>query len=226
MAKITDEDKNNFKKNLEYLGLNLEKIPKALLDFEELGFSPSNTFNDTEHKVFKYVPIDEIYILLTPTNRLNDVKEKYGRAKPIAAYLDPENIEEYANIAVIDNFLTLTKVENTGAFLSIGNNLPDSLRIIILNIFPLLVIGFGLYYLFTEKNLNLWTQAGFCLLLGGGLGNVYDRIKFGSVTDFLHLDFGFAQTGVFNVADMFIMAGIGILFIHTFKKENKVQPEA
>lgn len=111
MAKITDEDKNNFKKNLEYLGLNLEKIPKALLDFEELGFSPSNTFNDTEHKVFKYVPIDEIYILLTPTNRLNDVKEKYGRAKPIAAYLDPENIEEYATFLRMLNQISVEEIE-------------------------------------------------------------------------------------------------------------------
>ncbi|RZK49935.1 MAG: signal peptidase II [Pedobacter sp.] len=132
-----------------------------------------------------------------------------------------DQVAEHANISIIDNFLTLTKVENTGAFLSIGHNLPEVLRILILNLFPILVIGFGLYYLFTEKNLNLWTQAGFCMLLGGGLGNVYDRIVYGSVTDFLHMDFGFVQTGVFNVADMFIMAGIGILFIYTFKKDKK-----
>lgn len=96
MAKITDEDKNSFKKNLDYLGLNLDKIPKALLDFEPLGFSPSNTYNENEHRVFKYIPINKIYILLTPTNRLNDIKEKYNMAKPISAYLNPENIEEYA----------------------------------------------------------------------------------------------------------------------------------
>lgn len=131
-----------------------------------------------------------------------------------------EKIEDHANIAVIDGFLTLTKVENTGAFLSLGHDLPEALRILILNFFPILVIAFGFYYLIKEKNLNLWTQAGFCMLLGGGLGNVFDRIVHGSVTDFLHLNFGFAQTGVFNVADMFIMAGIGILFIHTFKKDK------
>ena len=85
MAKITDEDKNSFKKNLDYLGLNLDKIPKALLDFEPLGFSPSNTYNENEHRVFKYIPINKIYILLTPTNRLNDIKEKYN--KPGNVYL-------------------------------------------------------------------------------------------------------------------------------------------
>ena len=111
MARVTDEDKNKFKKNVEYIGLNLEKLPKALLEFEELGFSPSNTFNDNEHKVFKYVPIDEICILITPTNRLNDVKEKYGKAKPISAYLDPENIEEYATFLRMLSQMSIEEVE-------------------------------------------------------------------------------------------------------------------
>ena len=109
--KITEEDKNNFKSNLEYLGLNLEKIPKALLDFEPLGFSPSNTYNDNEHKVFKYVPINKIYILLTPTNRLNDIKDKYNNAKPISAYLNPENIEEYATFLKMLNQVSIPEIE-------------------------------------------------------------------------------------------------------------------
>ncbi len=111
MAKITDEDKNNFKKNLEYIGLNLERIPKALLDFEELGFSPSNTYNDNDHKVFRYVPINDIYILLTPTNRLNDIKDKYGKAKPISAYINPENIEEYATFLKMLNQMSIEEIE-------------------------------------------------------------------------------------------------------------------
>lgn len=111
MAKITDEDKNNFKKNLEYLGLNLDKIPKALLDFEPLGFSPSNTYNDNEHKIFKYVPINQIYILLTPKNRLDDIKEKYNEAKPISAYLNPENIEEYATFLKMINQISVADIE-------------------------------------------------------------------------------------------------------------------
>ena len=115
MAKITDEDKNSFKKNLEYLGLNLDKIPKALLDFEPLGFSPSNTYNENEHRVFKYIPIDKIYILLTPTNRLNDIKEKYNKAKPISAYLNPENIEEYATFLKMLNQIPIEEIEQIDA---------------------------------------------------------------------------------------------------------------
>lgn len=111
MAKITDEDKNNFKKNLEYLGLNLDKIPKALLDFKPLGFSPSNTYNDNEHKIFKYIPINQIYILLTPKNRLDDIKEKYNEAKPISVYLNPENIEEYATFLKMLNQISVPDIE-------------------------------------------------------------------------------------------------------------------
>lgn len=111
MAKITDEDKNNFKKNLEYLGLNLDKIPKALLDFKPLGFSPSNTYNDNEHKIFKCVPINQIYILLTPKNRLDPIKEKYNEAKPISAYLNPENIEEYATFLKMINQISIPDIE-------------------------------------------------------------------------------------------------------------------
>ena len=111
MAKVTDEDRSVFKSNLEYLGLNLDKIPKALLDFEPLGFTPSNTYNDNEHRIFKYVPVNDIYILLTPTNRLNDVKDKYNYAKPIGAYLDPENIEEYATFLKMINQVSVDEIE-------------------------------------------------------------------------------------------------------------------
>ena len=111
MAKVTEEDRSGFKSNLEYLGLNLDKIPKALLDFEPLGFTPSNTYNDNEHRIFKYISVNDIYILLTPTNRLNDVKDKYNYAKPISAYLNPENIEEYATFLKMINQVSVDEIE-------------------------------------------------------------------------------------------------------------------
>ena len=123
------------------------------------------------------------------------------------------------NISLIENHLTLTKVENTGAFLSMGDELPDALRFTLLSLMPILVLGFGLYYLLTQSDLPRFMQFGMCCLLGGGIGNIYDRLKFGSVTDFLHIDFGLFSTGVFNFADVSIMIGIGMLFILSFKKK-------
>jgi len=117
-----------------------------------------------------------------------------------------------------DNFI-LTKVENTGAFLSAGNNLPDTVRFILLTILPILVLGYGLFYLIYKINLPKPMQIGLCFLIGGGIGNIYDRVKFGSVTDFMHIDFGLFRTGVFNFADVSIMIGIGILFLLSFQKK-------
>ena len=130
-----------------------------------------------------------------------------------------QKVDYNENISLIKNHLTLTKVENAGAFLSLGDELPNIIRFALLSLMPIVVLGFGLYYLFTNWNLPIWIQIGICFLIGGGIGNIYDRLKFGSVTDFLHIDFGIFRTGVFNFADVSIMIGIGILLIQSFKKK-------
>ncbi|MCY1383789.1 Lipoprotein signal peptidase [compost metagenome] len=63
-------------------------------------------------------------------------------------------------------------------------------------------------------------QFGICCLIGGGIGNVYDRIVYGSVTDFMHIDFVLFKTGIFNIADISIMTGVSIMFVHTFFKKT------
>ena len=62
-------------------------------------------------------------------------------------------------------------------------------------------------------------QIGMCFLIGGGIGNIIDRLLYGSVTDFLHIDFGLFRTGIFNLADVSIMVGIGILIINSIKQK-------
>lgn len=131
-----------------------------------------------------------------------------------------QKIDYYENINIIKDHFILTKVENTGAFLSAGNNLPDYIRIIVLSILPLIVLGYGLFYLLYQKNLPQLMQVGLCFLIGGGIGNIYDRIVFGSVTDFLHIDFGLFRTGIFNLADVSIMIGIGLLLIQSFQQKT------
>jgi len=130
-----------------------------------------------------------------------------------------KNIDYNEQISVIENRFILTKVENTGAFLSAGNDLPPSVRFVLLSLLPILVLGYGLFLLFTKPNFPRVMQVGISFLIGGGIGNVYDRIVYGSVTDFIHLDFGLFRTGIFNFADVFIMIGIGILFINSIKSK-------
>ena len=66
--------KNDLTSKLNYLGLDLDNIPEILYDFNPLNFNVSRLNNDKDHKVFKFIPIDKIDILLTPCLRSDSVK--------------------------------------------------------------------------------------------------------------------------------------------------------
>jgi signal peptidase II len=129
------------------------------------------------------------------------------------------HISNNEQISLIKNYVTLTKVENAGAFLSLGNSLPDAIRFVLLSLLPLVVLGFGIGLLFVKSKISTVTLFGSAFVIGGGLGNIYDRLVYGSVTDFLHIDLGIFQTGIFNLADVSIMTGLLIVFVNSFKKK-------
>ena len=129
-------------------------------------------------------------------------------------------------IEIIGDTFILTNVENKGAFLGLGSELSDTLRILLLWVLPLIVLGYVTYYIFKTKSLDKWSLIAFCCIIGGGIANVFDRIVFGSVTDFFHIDFGGVfKTGIFNLADMSVTAGMIILIFGNFFKQKK-QPKA
>jgi signal peptidase II len=123
-------------------------------------------------------------------------------------------------IGYIGNHFTLEKVENTGAFLSLGDSMGGVFKDILLIILPLMAIGFGLVYILIKTNINKYRLFALILIIGGGIGNLYDRMVHGSVTDFMHIDFIIFQTGVFNVADMSIMAGMFIIIFDSYFKRK------
>ena len=123
---------------------------------------------------------------------------------------------------ILGDYLTLHNVENTGAFLGMGSDFNPTLRLILLLILPIGVLGYVLYYIIKNKTLDRLSLIGFCCIIGGGIANVYDRIIYGSVTDFLHIDLGGVfRTGIFNVADMSVMLGMGLLLYGNFKTHKK-----
>lgn len=123
------------------------------------------------------------------------------------------NIEYGERISVISNYLTLTKVENSGTFLSLGKNLPNALKIPLLTVIPTLILIGALVFILKKKKIDLNYALPIAFIIGGGIGNIYDRIRYGSVTDFLHMNFQLFQTGIFNMADVSIMAGTFWLLI-------------
>lgn len=136
-----------------------------------------------------------------------------------------QRIEYNEQISIIDDYVTLTKIENSGAFLSVGNTLPAPIKLLLLNIFPSVVLALALLYLLTKKNLSPKTILGISFIVGGGMGNIYDRVVYGSVTDFLHIDFGLFQTGIFNMADVSVMTGMFLVLIDTYFNFNKSNPD-
>lgn len=125
---------------------------------------------------------------------------------------------------IIGDYFTLHNVENEGAFLGLGSDLNPTVKIIVLLILPAIVLGFVTRYLFREKNMDRLSLIGFSCIIGGGIANVFDRIVYGSVTDFFHIDLGGVfRTGIFNVADLSVTFGmILILWASFLHKKAKI----
>ena len=100
------------KKKLEYIGLNLEEIPETLKSFENLHFQPNTGIDEKKYRQYKFVSPKEIEILLSPTNRLEDIKEKYAKAEPLASYLDSKSEENEEKHETFLRMLKEVKIED------------------------------------------------------------------------------------------------------------------
>jgi len=125
----------------------------------------------------------------------------------------------YETIHVLNDHLTVTRVENSGAFLSAGDSMSKASKQIFLTLIPVIAMVLGLVYLFL-KPVSGNMLVGLCFVIGGGVGNLFDRILYGSVTDFLYLKFGIFQTGIFNMADVSIMAGMSVILLQFLLKPD------
>lgn len=127
-------------------------------------------------------------------------------------------------ISLIGDQFIMLNVENTGAFLGMGSDLNPTLRIILLLILPIVVLAFVLRHIFKDKTIDNWSLFAFASIIGGGLANVYDRIVYGSVTDFFYIDLGGVfRTGIFNMADVSVTTGMFILLFVSIKKKKPVE---
>jgi len=131
------------------------------------------------------------------------------------------NFEGYIEHNIIGDVFTLIKVENTGAFLGMGSELSETMRVLLLIVLPVIVLVSITIYTYIDKSLDKTSIIGFSLIIGGGIGNIFDRIVYGSVTDFLYLNFGgVLKTGIFNIADLSVTTGMILILISSFKKKH------
>ena len=112
MRKNIAEDKEKLKEKLSYIGLNLERIPKFLTEFKPFSFRPSKSYNDTGYKIYKYIDVNDVEILLTPTDRLTNLDEKYKLSAPIKNYLDSKTEQNVEYFATFLKLLNDTNIED------------------------------------------------------------------------------------------------------------------
>lgn len=117
-------------------------------------------------------------------------------------------------ISVMGDLLRLGYAENVGGFLGVGAGLPEHLRIGVFLSFAALSLTALLAYVVMRRRIGLTQRLAVTLIVGGGFGNVIDRIvNNGGVVDFLNVGVGSLRTGIFNVADMAIMLGAAMLLL-------------
>jgi len=114
-------------------------------------------------------------------------------------------------------------VENTGGFLSLGAELPSVVRT------GLFTVGTGLLlcmlaFIAIRHKWDRISTLGLALFVAGGTSNWIDRVARGSVVDFLDVGVGPVRTGVFNLADVAIMLGAGMIAIATFGSKQASSP--
>lgn len=119
------------------------------------------------------------------------------------------------SIQVVGSFIKLTYIHNPkGAFgLPLGGNL-------VFVLFSVLAVIFILFYLWRIPKEKVWSKGALSLILGGAVGNLIDRFRFGEVIDFIDIGIGTTRWPVFNVADIGVTVGVALLFFALFLKKE------
>jgi signal peptidase II len=131
-------------------------------------------------------------------------------------------LPEMKTFSYLGDTLCFQLTYNRGAFLSLGSSLPDVWRHGVFTVgIGFLLIGVLIYALFFKPG-RFSIVLATSLFSAGGIGNLIDRFAHnGSVVDFINIGIGPVRTGIFNVADIAIMAGSLILFLTAFQKTRE-----
>ena len=141
-------------------------------------------------------------------------------------------VKHWSDSRILDVFgndlLWIIHVRNKAIAFSLGHNLPDSLRPLLFIVLPIIVLGFLLGYYVRSKefsNFQRWLFAG---ILGGGIGNILDRIfRPDGVVDFISVKFygilGMERWPTFNIADASVVVCGIILLISSLISPKSVQ---
>lgn len=114
VVKGTTENLNILNNKVNYIGFELGEVPEFLKEFEPLNYSVPKVYDETTYKIYKYIDIEDIEILITPTNRLEELSERYKYASPLFTYMKAEkneDIEKYARFLKMINQTNIEDIE-------------------------------------------------------------------------------------------------------------------
>ncbi|HET9219639.1 MAG TPA: signal peptidase II [Terriglobia bacterium] len=123
-------------------------------------------------------------------------------------------------ILIIDGFFNITYVRNTGVAFGILDPVSLPLKSTVLAVLTAAaIVGVLVYSLRTPISQTL-LQVALSLILAGALGNLYDRVKYGYVIDFIEVYFRDYRWPSFNIADSAITVGVGLLILQIFRRDQ------
>lgn len=136
-----------------------------------------------------------------------------------------DRVTPWDNFSIIPGFFSIVHTENRGAAFSLFSESSSEWRS-----FLLVTLALGVMLFISALLVQPWRggltptlmlRAGLALVLGGAMGNVYDRIVRGAVTDFLEFYFGSYQFPTFNIADTAITVGAGLLLLDMWRSRHR-----
>ena len=130
-----------------------------------------------------------------------------------------KNLPLYHSVAIIPGLFNITHIHNPGGAFGFLAHQDSSLRNFLFIVLSSLAVCFIFYFYKTTNRTHPFLASGFALILGGAIGNLVDRIRFGKVVDFLDFYIRNYHWPAFNVADSAITVGVAVFIFHLlFKK--------
>src|SRR5262245_47574748 len=114
-------------------------------------------------------------------------------------------------VSLFGDMLRLSYVEDSGAFLGIGSDLPPRVRSWLFGVMVALVLAVIAARTVGDRGARVVHLVASAMIVGGGIGNVLDRAATGVVRDFINVGIGSIRTGIFNLADLAITTGAVVL---------------
>jgi len=129
----------------------------------------------------------------------------------VAKQMVARDIPLHDSIPIVPRFFYLTHVQNRGAAFGLFADSPAEWKVALLIAFSVIALVIVSTLLWRSSHTMTSTGVGLALILGGALGNLWDRLLHGRVVDFLLFYLGSYQWPAFNVADSAIVVGAGLL---------------